>query len=55
MPPKPVEMYSLEATNQYLKDLKLARKRNFDEGKLNEVIKTLLSGKSCPRNTATTN
>ncbi len=41
-------MYSLEATNQYLKDLKLARKRNFDENKLNEIIKTLLTGQSLP-------
>ena len=24
-------MYSIEITNQYLRDLKLARKRNFDE------------------------
>ncbi len=28
-------MYKLEFTNQYLKDLKLARKRNLDESKLN--------------------
>lgn len=41
-------MYSLEATNQYLKDLKLARKRNFDEDKLNEIIKILLTGQQLP-------
>jgi mRNA interferase YafQ len=46
-------MYSLETTNQYLKDLKTARKRNLDEERLNEVIKILLSGKSYPTNTAT--
>jgi mRNA interferase YafQ len=41
-------MYSLETTNQYLKDLKTARKRNLDEERLNEVIKILLSGKKLP-------
>lgn len=30
--------YELEFTRQYLKDLKLARKRGLDENKLNEVI-----------------
>ena len=37
--------YSIELTHQYLKDLKLARKRGLDENKLNEVIFTLASGK----------
>ena len=37
-------MYSLETTNQYLKDLKLARKRNFNENELDIVIKLLLEG-----------
>jgi mRNA interferase YafQ len=41
-------MYTLEFTNQYLKDLKLARKRKFEESKLNEVIKILLSGIRLP-------
>ena len=41
-------MYSLEFTNQYLKDLKLARKRNLDEEKLNLVIKILISGEKLP-------
>ena len=41
-------MYSLEFTNQYLKDLKLARKRKLDENKLNEIIRILISGKSLP-------
>ena len=31
-------MFELELTRQYLKDLKLARKRGLDERKLNEVI-----------------
>jgi|GEM_PF-1366898 mRNA interferase YafQ len=41
-------MYALEFTNQYLKDLKLARKRQFNEKKLNDVIKILVSGKKLP-------
>jgi len=41
-------MYSIEFTNQYLKDLKLARKRNFDELKLNDIIKILISGERLP-------
>jgi mRNA interferase YafQ len=36
-------VYTLEFTNQYLRDLKLARKRNLDEQKLNHVIKMLIS------------
>ncbi len=36
--------YRIEVSNQYLRDLKLARKRNLDESKLNDVIKTLASG-----------
>jgi len=31
--------YSLEFTKQYLKDLRLARRRGLDESKLNEIIK----------------
>ena len=34
-------MYAIEFTRKYLKDLKLARKRNLDESKLNEVISIL--------------
>lgn len=31
-------MYELGVTRQYLKDLKLARKRGLDENKLNGII-----------------
>ena len=41
-------MYSLEFTNQYLKVLKLARKRNLDEEKLNLVIRILIAGEIVP-------
>ena len=41
-------MYSIEFTNQYLKDLKLARKRNLNEQRLNLVINTLISGEKLP-------
>lgn len=41
-------MYSLEFTNQYLKDLKKARRRNFDEEKLNAVIQILITGIKLP-------
>jgi mRNA interferase YafQ len=41
-------MYRLEFTNQYLKDLKLARKRNFDEDKLNKLIELIISGEEIP-------
>jgi mRNA interferase YafQ len=41
-------MYALEFTNQYLKDLKLARKRKLDESKLNDLILLLLSDISLP-------
>jgi len=41
-------MYQIEFTHQYLKDLKLARKRNFKEDKLNEIIRLLISGKALP-------
>ncbi|WP_294611364.1 type II toxin-antitoxin system YafQ family toxin [uncultured Bacteroides sp.] len=40
--------YELEFTRQYLKDLKLARKRGLDESKLNEVILKLITGKELP-------
>jgi len=41
-------MYRIEFTRQYLKDLKLARKRNFDEEKLNRIIQLLFSGSELP-------
>lgn len=37
-------MYEIEVTNRFLKDLKLARKRNLDENKLNEIIARLANG-----------
>jgi mRNA interferase YafQ len=36
--------FSLEFTKQYLKDLRLARKRDLDENKLNIVIHKLVDG-----------
>jgi mRNA interferase YafQ len=41
-------VYSIEFTKQYLKDLKLARKRKLDEQKLNLVIKILITGEKLP-------
>jgi mRNA interferase YafQ len=41
-------VYKIEFTNQYLKDLRLLRKRNFDEAKLNDAIRILISGKKLP-------
>jgi mRNA interferase YafQ len=41
-------MYSIEFTHQYLKDLKLARKRRFDEQKLNKVIRILIADEILP-------
>lgn len=40
--------YKIEVTRQYLKDLKLARKRRLDESTLNEIIAKLASGKPLP-------
>lgn len=40
--------YRIEVTRQYLKDLKFARKRHFDEAKLNEIIALLAEGKQLP-------
>ncbi len=37
-------MYEIEVTNRFLKDLKLARRRNLDETKLNEIIARLANG-----------
>lgn len=36
--------YKLEVTGQYLKDLKRARKRKFDEALLNKVVAQLMEG-----------
>lgn len=41
--------FELELTRQYLKDLKLARKRGLDENKLNEIIFKLISGEELPK------
>jgi mRNA interferase YafQ len=41
-------VYSLEFTKQYLRDLKLSRRRNLDEEKLNQLIKILISGDKIP-------
>lgn len=41
-------MYKLEVSRQFLKDLKLARKRNLNETKLNDVIKLLMNGEQLP-------
>ena len=41
-------MFSIEFTKKYLKDLKLARKRNLPENELNEVIKLLSGGFKLP-------
>lgn len=41
-------MYEIEVTNRFLKDLKLARKRNLDENKLNDIIKLLANGEPLP-------
>lgn len=43
-------MYEIEVTNRFLKDLKLARKRNLDENKLNTVVKLLANEKNCRLN-----
>ncbi len=41
-------MYEIEVTNRFLKDLKLARKRNLDENKLNDIVRLLAEGKHIP-------
>lgn len=40
--------YELELTHQYVKDLRLARKRGLDESKLNQIILKLISGERLP-------
>ena len=41
-------IFSIEFTKQYLKDLKLARKRNLDENKLNDIIQKLINNEALP-------
>lgn len=41
--------YNIAFTNQYLKDLQLARKRGLDESLLNEVLLKLCNGESLPK------
>ena len=41
-------MFDLSISNQFKRDLKLARKRGLDEGMLDEVIKILIEGRSLP-------
>lgn len=42
-------MYDIEVTHRFLKDLKLARKRNFDENKLNDIVELLANGEPLPK------
>lgn len=41
-------MFDLSISNQFKRDLKLARKRGLDESLLDEVIKILIEGQSLP-------
>ncbi len=41
-------MFDLSITTQYKRDLKLARKRGFDEDLLDEIILLLIDGKPLP-------
>lgn len=41
-------MYKIIVSHKYLRDLKRARKRGFDESKLNEVISILKEGDTLP-------
>lgn len=40
--------YQLDFTNQYLRDLRLARKQGLDEAKLNAVLLKLIDGGPLP-------
>lgn len=42
-------MYEIEVTHRFLKDLKLARKRNLDENKLNDIVELLANGEPLPK------
>ncbi|MBM6993763.1 MAG: type II toxin-antitoxin system YafQ family toxin [Prevotella sp.] len=41
--------YRIVITKRYLRDLKLARKRRFDEDLLNEVVRLLSEGEEIPK------
>lgn len=41
-------MFDLSITTQYKRDLKLARKRGFDENLLDEIILLLINGRPLP-------
>lgn len=41
-------VYKIEVSRQYLKDLKLARKRQLDEKLLNDIIAMLAAGEPLP-------
>ena len=41
--------YNIAFTNQYLKDLQLARKRGLDESLLNGILLKLCNGESLPK------
>lgn len=41
-------MFDIDVTRQYLRDLKLARKRGLDENKLDDIIKLLIKGEPLP-------
>ena len=43
-------MYSIERTNQFKRDYKRIKKRNYDLAKLEKVISILLNGESLPEN-----
>jgi len=40
--------FTLQLTNRFLRDLKLARKRGMDESLLNDIICKLLNGETLP-------
>ncbi|HNQ37433.1 MAG TPA: type II toxin-antitoxin system YafQ family toxin [Prolixibacteraceae bacterium] len=42
-------MYRIEFTRQYMKDLRIARRRNLDEGKLNDIVRMLCEEKELPQ------
>lgn len=41
-------MFEIEVTNRFVRDLKLARKRNLDENKLNDIVRLLANGEPLP-------
>lgn len=42
-------MFDLSISTQFKRDLKLARKRGFDENLLDDIIKLLIEGKPLPK------